>query len=458
MEKYDVIVIGSGVGMNIIDEAVNHDMKVALVDKGPLGGTCPNLGCIPSKVLITVADRIVEIQESKKLGVTADIVDINFRAIMNRMRKGVRERQSYMKKGLSQSGNPAYYQGECHFVRDYVIKVGDAEIQGDKFFIACGTRPAIPPIKGLEKVKYLTNETVLKLKEMPEKIVIIGGGYIGVEYAHFFSAMGSRVTLLEMTDRLIAGEEPAIADLLKAKLSRRMQVMTGVSIESVRQNNRSISVSTVVKSKGRDRKIKLTSQHLMIATGRKSNADTLKLENTGIDVDDKDFIKVDKYFETTKKNIYAVGDISGKYMFTHVGNREASIAAENLINGEQLEINYHACPHAIYSYPQIASVGMTEKQAKGAGYTLLVGTTAYMDVAKGEALMESDGFVKIILNKDTADILGCHIIGPYAPILIQEVVNAMTTGGQTDELINGIHIHPAMPEVIQASLSHLEEV
>lgn len=180
MKKYDIIVIGSGCGMNIVDEALGHGMSVALVDKGPLGGTCANLGCIPFKMLIFAADRIAEMQEAKKLGIEAEIRNIDFGFIMERMRRFIRGNQEHMKQGIAETKNLGFYEGEGHFVDDYTIEVNGETIKGDKIFIASGSRPLIPPIKGLDSVDFLTNETVLQLKERPESPIIIGGGYIAV--------------------------------------------------------------------------------------------------------------------------------------------------------------------------------------------------------------------------------------------------------------------------------------
>ena len=215
MKKYDVIVIGSGCGMNIVDEALAHGLNVALVDKGPLGGTCANLGCIPSKMLIFAAGRIAEIQEARKLGIEAEIKNIDFGFIMERMRKSIRENQEHMKQGVSHEENLDFHEGEGHFVDDYTIEVNGEKIKGAKIFIASGSRPLIPPIKGWDSVDFLTNETVLQLKERPDSLIIIGGGYIAVEYGHFFAAIGTKVTMLEMADRLVLAEEPEIAEVLK---------------------------------------------------------------------------------------------------------------------------------------------------------------------------------------------------------------------------------------------------
>jgi mycothione reductase len=454
VRKYDVIVIGSGCGSNVVDEALAHGLSVALVDKGPLGGTCANLGCIPSKMLIFAADRIAEIQEAQKLGIEAEIRNIDFKFIMERMRKVIREDQEHMKQELSHAEKLDFYEGEGHFVDDYTIEVAGKKIRGEKIFIASGSRPFIPPIKGLESLGYLTNETVLQLKERPDSLIIIGGGYIAVEYGHFFAAMGTRVTILEMADRLVLAEEPEIAEILKKELGRRMEVYTGVQAEVVKSNGHDVTV-VVNDSKGGAHK-EFTAQRILVAVGRRSNADLLKVENTGVEVDNRGFIKVDEYLETTKKNIFAVGDANGQQMFTHVANVEASLAADNAVHGSKIKMDYSAAPHAVYSHPQIASVGMTEEAARKA-HKVLVGKAKYSDVAQGEAMMEENGFAKAIVEADTGKVLGFHIIGPYAPILVQEVINAMASGAGIDQIQAGMHIHPAITELIPAVLSNLKD-
>ena len=453
MKKYDVIVIGSGCGMIIVEEALAHDLNVALVDRGPIGGTCANLGCIPSKMLIFAADRIAEIQEAKKLGIEAEVRNIDFGFVMERMRKVVREGQEHMKQGLSHVKNLDFYEGEGHFIDDYTMEVNGEKIKSDKIFIASGSRPLIPPIKGLDSVDFLTNETVLQLEERPESLIIIGGGYIAVEYGHFFAAVGTKVTMLEMADRLVLAEEPEIAEVLKKELGRRMDVYTNVQAEEVKDNGHSVTV--IVNDLKAGRKKEFAAQRIMVAVGRKSNADLLRVENTGVEVDKRGFVNVNEYLETTKKNIFAVGDINGQQMFTHVANLEASLAADNAIHGSKTKMDYSAAPHAVYSHPQIASVGMTEEAARKV-HKVLVGKAEYSDVAQGEAMMEETGFAKTIVEADTGKILGFHIIGPYAPILIQEVINAMASGGGIDQIQRGMHIHPAITELIPVVLNNLK--
>jgi dihydrolipoamide dehydrogenase len=455
VKSYDVIVIGSGAGAIISDEAAAQGLKVALIDKGPLvGGTCLNWGCIPSKMLIYTADRIVEIEEAKKLGIEAEVKNVDFHSIMERMRQSRQESQVHIREGLKQSKNLDFYEGEGYFVGDYLLEVNEEKLKGERIFIASGSRPFIPPIKGSENVDYLTNESVLELKESPDSLIIIGGGYIAVEFGHFFAAMGTEVTILEMADSLVLFEEPEISDLLNSELSKHMGVYTNTLAEEVKQSEHGIVV--VTKNTNTSKRREFAAQRIMMAVGRRSNADILKVENTGVETDKKGFIKVNEYLETNQKGIFAIGDANGQQMFRHMANREAEIVAQNAFYGTKIEVDYSAVPHAVYSHPQIASVGLTEAKARE-DYDILIGRTKYFDIAKGEAMMEKQGFAKAIVEKDSGRILGFHIIGPYAPELIQEVVNAMTSGGGMEELGQGIHIHPALSELVQYTLSSLEE-
>ena len=453
MKNYDVIVIGSGCGALISDVAASNGLKAALVDKGPLiGGTCLNWGCIPSKMLIYTADRIVEIEEAKKLGIEAEVKNIDFHSIMERMRKSRQESQRHIREGIGQSEYLDFYEGEGHFIGDYTLEVNGEKLKGERVIIASGSRPFIPPIQGLGNIDYLTNESALELEHRPDSLIIIGGGYIAVEFGHFFAAMGTEVTILEMANRLVLSEEPEVSELLRKQLSKRMEIYTNAQAEEVKENNNGMMVVTKDRNIGKRREF--TAQKIMVAVGRRSNADLLRVENAGVEVDARGFIKVNEYLETSKKNIFAVGDANGQQMFTHMANREAAIVAQNTFYDTNLKVDYSAIPHAVYSHPQIASVGLTEENARK-NYDIVVSKTKYFDIAKGEAMMEKDGFAKAIVEKGTDRILGFHIIGPYAPVLIQEVVNAMTSGGNIEELNQGVHIHPALSELIPTTVNSL---
>ncbi len=457
MKKYDVIVIGSGSGGEIVDAALSSGYSVAWVDKGPLGGTCLNVGCIPSKMLIYPADRIVEIKESEKLGIIAKIEHIDFKKIMKHMKKPIEESHRHMQSGLKNTNidNFDYYKGTGHFIDDYKMEINGERIKAKKIFIGSGARPFIPPIEGIDDIDFLTNENVFKLESLPMSLIIVGGGYISVEFAHFFSAMGSKVTIIQRGDRLITNSEPEISELLKNQMEKRMKIHTNIEVLKIEEKESSILVTG--KDTNTQKEVKYEAEKILVATGRKSNADLLKVENTGVETDNRGYVKVNEYLETSKKNIYAFGDAIGKFMFKHVANEEAIIAWKNSVEKEKIPMDYSSVPYAIFSYPQIASVGMTEEQAKKSHH-ILVGKAHYSDVAKGEAMEELSGFAKAIVDAHKRKILGFHIIGPYAPILIQEVVNAMSLGGNIGFIGQGMHIHPALPELILRTFGNLKEV
>ncbi|MFW6135211.1 MAG: dihydrolipoyl dehydrogenase [Chloroflexota bacterium] len=461
VKGYDVIVVGSGSGATIVDNALHRGLSVAWVDRGPLGGTCLNVGCIPSKILIFPADRVMEIREAGKLGVDAEIRNIDFSAIMARMRRMVGQSRDHIREGLHSVPNLDFYEVEGHFVEDgglerarRTLAVGDQRISGRHVFLVSGARPYIPPIEGLDDVQYLTNETILDLTERPESLAIIGGGYISAEYAHFFSAIGTRVTILQRNLHLVPDEEPEISELLEKKLSERMDVYTQTEVIGAAETD--VGITLMAKDLREGEQVQVAAERVMIAAGRQSNADLLQVEKAGIETDDRGYIKVDRYLETNVEGIWALGDATGKHMFKHVANREASIVWHNVAHDHKTPMDYHAVPHAVFSYPQIASVGLTEAEAMEE-FDILVGRAKYVDVAKGQAMMETDGFAKAIVERERGRLLGFHLIGPYAPILIQEVVDVMANQGALGWVGRGMHIHPALPEVVVNALYNLRE-
>jgi dihydrolipoamide dehydrogenase len=376
---------------------------------------------------------------------------------MARMREHVRKGHDHIEEALEKTEELDFYSGEAHFTGDYTIEVNSNTIKGKTIFIATGARPFIPPILGIESIEYLTNESALQLKEKPESMVIIGGGYVAVEFAHFFEAMGTKVTIMQRNKRLVPDEEPEVSELLKTALSRRMTVDTNTEAIEVRQTGTVTTVTGKELDSGKQREV--TARHVLIAAGRKSNADVLMVKNTGVKTDDKGYIVVDDYLETGKKNIWAFGDAVGKKMFRHTANHEAEIIWHNAVHGKKSKMNYLAVPHAVFSYPEIASVGLTEEQAvKLIGkHEVLTGKARYTDVARGEAMMETEGFTKAIVHRKSGKILGYHIIGPQASVLIQEVVNAMAADGDLWSVAKGIHIHPALSEVVLKAFAKLSE-
>jgi len=457
LENFDVLVIGSGSGMIVASNAVASGLKTALVESGPMGGTCLNRGCIPSKMLIYPADVIATIQEAREIGVTAVVSWIDFKKIMNRMQQLVKEDSGRQARAVEATPEMAWFKDVGCFVSDYTMEVGDHMIKAEKIFIVSGARPDIPPIKGITNVNYLTSDTVLELETQPKSMVIIGGGYIAAEYGHFFSNMGTKVTIVQRNPRFLPSEEPEISQLLKEEMEKRMAIFTNFEAVEVAENS---GVKTLKARSRLDGSFKeFSGEALLIATGRVPNSDILKPEKTGVELDERRYVKVNEYLETRKKNIWAFGDAIGKQMFKHVANYEAEIAWHNAVHDHKIEMDYSAAPHAVFTHPQVASVGLKEEEAKQRGYKILVGKAFYKDTAQGAAMGEPKGFVKVIIDHETGKIFGGHIIGLHASILIQEIINAMVSGDKTFEPIaRAMHIHPAMPEVVQRAFDNLREV
>jgi mycothione reductase len=454
VKRYDVIVIGAGdAGLGIAFKAVSEGIKVALIDKGNVGGTCVNNGCLPSKILIYVADKIMEIREATKLGIRTEIIDIEFGSFMGRMRTAVTNGRNSIRKAIEESENLDFINREAHFIDERTLEVGSEKIKGRKIFIASGSRPSIPPIKGLETIQYLTNETLLELEKRPESMIFIGGGYIGLEYAHFFSAMGTQVIIVERGLTLLPFEEPEISELLKKEMGKRVELLMGVETNEVRHASSGYAVQVRDISTGEKREI--SAETVMVATGRKSNADLLKVENTGIEKDKANFIRVDDYLQTNKKHIWAVGDATGRQMFTHAGDKEADLAWHNATHRKKIRMDFQSVPHAVFTYPQIASVGLTEKEARK-DHEILVGRAMYSDTVMGEAMVEREGFAKAVVEKGTGMILGFHIIGPHAAILIQEIVNAVINKSGVKSISGCMHIFPALSGLITETMNNLK--
>ena len=453
MKHYDIIAIGTGSAMNIVSTLLEsgNDIKVAVIEKDDVGGICLTRGCIPSKMLLYPAELIKKIHEAKKFGIDAEVKSINFRKIMGRMRSNIRKEIEMIEHGLKSSPNIDLYQTQGEFIDDYTMKVGDEIIKGDKILLCSGSRPLVPKIDGLQEAGYITSDELLLLDELPESIAIIGGGYIAMEYGFFLAMMGADVTVIEMLPRIIYGEEPEISELLQKEMAKIMDIKTGYKVTKVEKG-----AKKKIIAEGNNEKIEVEADEILVATGRISNADLLKPEKTGVKTDAHGWIIVNEYLETTKPNIWACGDAIGKHMFKHVANYESQIVYYNAFGNRRIKVDYHAVPHAIFTYPEVASVGMKEEEAKRE-HDILVGHYLYENTAKGEAMETKDYFVKVIVEKGSYKILGAHIIGPEASILIQEIINLMYTDSQSAiPIYRGMHIHPSLSEVVERAFYNLE--
>lgn len=445
MKKYDIVIIGSGSGGNILEYALGGGYSVAMIDRGPAGGTCLNSGCIPSKLLIAAADRVMEIREAERFGIVSPVEEIDFTSIMEFMRSYVDHQHGSIREGLLSGEGFDFYDEETRFVGDRTLETGDGPVEGGKVFIAAGSRTLIPPVEGLENVPYLTSESLLRLEDPPGSMIIIGGGYIAAEYGHFFSAMGTAVTIVQMEDTLVPGEDAEVSELLTSELSGRMDIHTSMKAVSAERTPNGCRVRAEEMSGGGAGEFE--AETLLIAAGRVPNSDTLDPGKTGVETDENGFIVTDAYLETSREGIWAVGDINGREMFTHTANAESRAAWHNAVHEKTRRFDYSAVPHAVFTRPRIASVGLTEKRAS-AGREVRVSRVEFGDTPRGKAERVGAGFAKAVIDAESGIILGFHIIGPEAPSLIQEVANAMAGGGDAGEILSGVHIHPAMPEIV----------
>jgi len=446
MKIFDLIVVGSGSGLDVAVAAVNRGLKVAIVEKGPLGGTCLNRGCIPSKMIIHTAEVADIIRSSKLFGIKSKINQINFPAVTGRANKLVDADSREIETGVRATQNQTLFRGKAVFVTKNTLEVNGERIQGRKIVIAAGARPLIPPIKGLEKVPYLTSAEALRQTKLPKSMIIIGGGYIGVELGYFYASMGCKITIIQRASNLIPREDEEIASLFTQLWKKRYHLITNAEVRKVEKIGAKIKVYFQQGSSSKN----VSAEKILIAAGIKPNSDLLKVEKIGIKTTKYGFIEHNKFMETGVKNIWVLGDITGVYLFKHAANLQAEVVAHNVLKSKKIKVDYYPMPHAIFTSPQVAGVGLTEQEARQARKNYAVGKYYYKNTGMGAAMEEKDGFAKFIVDKKTKEILGFHIIGPEASIALHEVVVAMKANKRKalSILQNTIHIHPALNEVV----------
>ena len=453
MDKFDFILIGSGSGLEVSSEAAARGLSVAVVEEGPFGGTCLNRGCIPSKMLIHCADVMETLQRAELFGIKAKVESVDWQAIIQRVVKEIDGDAAAIEEGNRQAPNITVYKGSGRFVGEKTVEVNGDRIIGETVVIAAGTRPSAPDIPGLDSVPFITSDQALRLPEQPRRLAIVGGGYIAAEMAHFFGALGTEVTIIQRGPLLIRAEDRDVSQRFTEVYQRKFNMLLNSQVS--RAGLRGSEIILEVASNGDTAEV--VADVLLIATGRIPNTDLLDVGKTGVETDGLGFVKTDDYLETRVPGVWALGDILGKYLLKHSANLEAAYAANNIFNPDsKVAVDYRAMPHAIFASPQVASVGLTEQEAIERGLTYAVATYDYSDTAYGSSIEDHDGFVKVLADTDTGEILGAHIIGTDASILIQEVTNAMRMGLTTAAITQSIYVHPALPEVVQRAFGGLE--
>ncbi|MUW13664.1 dihydrolipoyl dehydrogenase [Halorubrum sp. CBA1125] len=466
MDEVDFLVIGSGSGLDVANVAANQGLSVAVVEKGPLGGTCLNRGCIPSKMLLYHADVLETIERAGEFHIDADVADVDFSAIVREVNEEVRADSASIREGLRSSPRHDLYEGEGRFVDERTVEIVSGEdegsrVQAETVLIAAGTRPVIPDIDGIEGVNYLTSTEALRFETPPDHLVIVGGGYIAAELGHFFGTFGSDVTIVGRRPNLLPEADEEVADAFTDRYAERFTVHTGHAATAVSEADGTVTVEAHPYEYGEgddeggvvdEDSVTVTGDELLVAAGRTPNTDRLDLDSAGVETDARGFVETDEYLRTTADGVWALGDVVGEYLLKHSANHEAQAVARNLFGDELQAVDYTAMPFAVFASPEVAGVGAREEDLREADREYATRTYRYDETARGDA-MKADGFLKAIIDLD-GEILGCHIIGPEASNLLQEVVVAMNAGsGTVQDIRESVHIHPALSEVVQRGFS-----
>ena len=449
---FDSIVIGSGSGLEVSSEGAERGLSVAVVEEGPFGGTCLNRGCIPSKMLIHCADVMETIQGAERFGIKAQVEAVDWQFIIRRAYDEIDADAQAIEEGNRQAPNITVYKDRARFVGQKAVEVNGEQIRAETVVIAAGTRPWVPEIPGLSDVPYITSDEALRLPNQPKRLTIVGGGYIAAEMAHFFGLLGTEVTIVHRRPLLLRGEDEQVARRFTQVYQRKFNLLLDAQVTRAYRQDSAITLEVITDGGT----VEVSSDALLLATGRIPNTDLLQVANTEVEVDQQGFIKTNEYLETSAQGIWALGDIVGKYLLKHSANLEAAYVAQNIFNAKnQVAVDYHGMPHAIFASPQVASVGLTEQGAKERSIPYIAATYDYANTAYGSSIEYRDGFVKVLAHPETGEILGCHIIGTDASILIQEAVNAMRSRLTTDAITQSIYVHPALPEVVQRAFGAL---
>ena len=446
MKNYDVIVIGSGGGAKITSPAARLGLKVAVIEKDRLGGTCLNRGCIPSKMLIHPADVAQHIKDGYKFDIHNNPnFSVDFEKLVSRISRTVDQNSDSIVAGYSKNPNIDYYHGTAEFVSNKVVTVNGEELTADKIFIAVGARPHIPDVPGLADTPFMTSTEALRCTRLPQKMVIVGASYIAVELGHAYGALGCEVHFL-VRSKYIRNEDSQISEEFNRVFAKKYNSHFKAVMTRVEHQNNKFRIT--YDQEGTPKTI--SADALLVATGIVSNTDTLKLERTDIELRDRGFVKVDDRLRTSVDGIYAMGDCVGNYFFRHSVNFEGEYLFDAVFANPHTDpIDYPPIPHAIFSNPQVAGVGKTEDELKREGVDYVVGVNPYAKSAMGMALLSDSGFCKILFCAQTRKILGAHIIGDEASNMLHMLIAFMNKDGTLDDLLRMVYIHPALPEIVR---------
>ncbi len=459
-KRYDLIILGGGAAaFSAAIRADRNEAKTLMIDGGTIGGTCVNVGCVPSKRLLAVGDQFFRVANHPFPGLRLeDGWSAEFRAVINSKDRLVRSlRKSKYEDVLRALSGVDYVRGRAAFVGPHEVKVGNQRYQGDKFVVGTGSSPTIPPIPGIGDVGYLTNAEALSLKDRPDSMIVVGGRALGLEFAQMYRHLGTQVTVLQRGPRILPEEEPEISRSLEAYLAEEgIKIHTGAEILSAERRGRRKVV--VVRVEGRQRT--LEADALLLATGRTPNTQGLNLPAAGVEVKEDKGVKVDSQMRSTAPHIFAAGDVIGKPMLETAAAKEGYIAAENALTSRGLKMDFRTVPHAVFTNPAVAAVGPTDAEANVGGQVRCACNTVRLEqVPKPIIVGDTRGLVKIVAEADSHRILGVHILASLAPDMIHEGVLAVKHGLTLEDIIDTVHVFPTHSEAIKlAALSFFEDV
>lgn len=453
--KVEVLVIGAGPGGYVAAIRLGQlGKRTTIVEKDFVGGVCLNVGCIPSKALITAAKLYERMRHAGAMGIRADSVSVDMER-MQAWKAGIVERLSRGVRQLCKNAGAEFVMGQAAFVGERKVKVTSQEnneevIEADNIIIATGSRPAAIPDFDLDGESVITSTEALALTEVPSRLVVIGGGYIGMELGMMYSKLGTKVTIVEMLDQLLPGFEEEVVRVVARQLKKQgLDSYVRARARSWKRTADGIEVSVETENGEQT----LRGDYVLLTVGRKPNTDELQLEKTGVVTDGGGFIQVNKRLQTSVPGIYAIGDAVGNPMLAHKSSREAEVAAE-AIAGLRSELDYVAMPAVVFTDPEIATVGLTEQEARNQGLDVMVGKFPFAASGRAMTTLETEGFVKIVAERESKRLLGLHIVGPEASDLIGEGALALEMGALVADIARTIHPHPTFSEAIMEAARH----
>jgi dihydrolipoamide dehydrogenase len=452
--EFDLIVLGGGMaGLPVAMKCAYSGMDTAIVEDDLLGGTCLNRGCIPTKTMIRSAEVANLARRSDEFGIDIDgEITADLEAIVERKDEVVESIREGAYNNVENNENTTLIEEHGVFESAHELQVGDQTISAEQIVVNTGARPAKPPIDGLDEVNVLDSTSMLFLDEVPESLAVIGGGYVGCEYAQMYSRFGTDVTVFQRPERLLPREEPDVSGVIeKVFTDEGINVQTDAAVKALESEGDDV----LVEAEGVEKTVAVSD--VLLAAGRRPNTDDLGLDAAGVETNEREFIETDDSFESTVDGVYAIGDVSGPPMFTHSARDDADLLYRHLAKDEEISTDDRVVPWGVFTDPQVGHVGLTEQEARDAGYEVGIGQQDFADQGKPKALGETEGFVKLVTDANTDELLGAHIVGEQGAEIVHELVLAIELGATADDIANTMHIHPTLPESINSAAGGVHE-